>query len=225
MSETPISVPHKKPIRSHLANTLIAATVAGGMGAAVEHGMYPDAPAQPTVTAQEIKDLIHQEAAKKEFADQQAARYTKALNEKNKAAYLSILNGEVSITQPSVSIEPQTISNPIVLYAPEGVGAQDTSDLNADTLDDQYIGVVGNDVNGDVVVSPFLFKKETDNVYMDYVSHNQSTPTLGVVAVAEATGKAPNQVNQIYAYDEQMGQWLNNPDGTPLIVSYSPNMK
>jgi hypothetical protein len=225
MSETPISVPHKKHIRSHLANTLIAATVAGGMGAAVEHGMYPDAPAQPTVTAQEIKDLIHQEAAKKEFADQQAARYTKALNEKNKAAYLSILNGDVSITQPSVSIEPQTISNPIVLYAPEGVGAQDTTDLNADTLDDQYIGIVGNDVNGNVVVSPFLFKKETDNVYMDYVSHNQSAPTLGVVAVTEAVGKTPNPANQVYAYDEQMGQWLNNPDGTPLIVSYSPNMK
>lgn len=192
-----------------------------GAGVATHAEFFKGQP-KPAISAEDVKNAAvkasMEEVTAHDSALDLASLLQETLNQNQSAANMRVLNGVIEAQDKDGKFRP-SLRNPILLTTLESAAKP-----NADGkfLEGGWIGIQGNDANGDITISANLF----DSKYLRFVPFDPNElflTNIGVYSTSVSNGKdssgaltSPNG-HELIAFDLTGENSVKNPDNS--IVS------
>jgi hypothetical protein len=207
---------------------LLLASLAYGAGASAHDHIF----SSDKVNAKEVERAAIKAAQAEEVAHENAvsmaADYTQQFAAR-KGGYIpmQVLNGEIRMvlnkTSGTKGGARPVYKNPILLST---VDPNAKPDKNGDFLNGGWIGIQGNDKDGNVVITAVPFTP-IDGEVQEFVAYNPSQvvyDTIGVYATAVKGGPGLD-IYGLIGFDPTGNRQLQNPDGSVIRPGLSMGMK
>jgi len=157
-------------------------------------------------------EIAQHEILAQDVAISQAKIYTQSLN-KGQRVPMQVLNGTVETPITSgKTIHPNNYKNPILLAQ---LDPNQKPEANGDFLAGGWLGIQGNDAQGNVVITAVPFEGKAVN--QAFVAKNPDEVIIPQIEVYAQPGKGGDANSQLYAFDTARNATLQ---GVQVGASY-----